>query len=90
MNYAMIRYMLGWVCCFEGTFMVLPLMTALIYGEQRSGLSFLAVMAVCGLWYGFAGFKDDSKSYFCSKCGTILSTVAIAGWFFIVCLGLAG
>ena len=41
------------------------------------------VMAVCGLWYGFAGFKDDSKSYFCSKCGTILSTVAIAGWFFI-------
>ena len=27
------------------------------------------VMAVCGLWYGFAGFKDDSKSYFCSKCG---------------------
>ena len=48
------------------------------------------VMAVCGLWYGFAGFKDDSKSYFCSKCGTILSTVAIAGWFFIVCLGLAG
>ena len=24
------------------------------------------VMAVCGLWYGFAGFKDDSISYFCS------------------------
>lgn len=48
------------------------------------------VLAVCGLSYGFASFKDECKSYFCSKCGTILSALAIAGWFFIVCLGLAG
>lgn len=46
------------------------------------------VMACCGLWYGFAGFKDECKSYFCSKLGTILSTVSIAAWFFIVCIGL--
>ncbi len=46
------------------------------------------VMAALGLRYGFAGFKDDCKSYFCSKLGTILSTVSIALWFFIVCIGL--
>lgn len=46
------------------------------------------VMAFCGLRYGFIGFKDECKSYFCSKLGTILSTVSIAGWFFIVCIGL--
>lgn len=46
------------------------------------------VMACFGLRYGFAGFKDECKSYFCSKLGTILSTVVIAGWFFIVCIGL--
>lgn len=46
------------------------------------------VMAGCGLRYGFAGFKDECKSYFCSKLGTILSTVVIAAWFFIVCIGL--
>lgn len=46
------------------------------------------VMAVGGLMYGFAGFKDECKTYICSKLGTILSTVSIAAWFFIVCLGL--
>ena len=46
------------------------------------------LMAFGGLWYGFAGFKDECKSYFCSKVGTILGTVSIAGWFFIVCIGL--
>ena len=48
------------------------------------------VMAFCGLWYGFAGFHDECRSYFCSKFGTIMGTAAIAGWFFIVCLELAG
>lgn len=47
------------------------------------------VMACCGLGYGLTSFKDECKSYLCSKLGTILSTVAVAGWFFIVCLGLA-
>ena len=46
------------------------------------------VMAFCGLWYGFAGFHDECRAYFCSKFGTIMGTAAIAGWFFIVCLGL--
>lgn len=46
------------------------------------------MMAACGLRYGFAGFRDECKSYFCSKLGTILSTLVIAVWFFIVCIGL--
>lgn len=46
------------------------------------------IMAVLGMMYGFAGFKDECKSYFCSKLGTILSTISIAAWFFIVCIGL--
>jgi hypothetical protein len=46
-------------------------------------------MAVCGLAYGFASFRDDCKYAFFCKFGTILSTVAIVAWFFIVCVGLA-
>ncbi len=46
------------------------------------------VMACCGLRYGFAGFKDECRSYFCSKLGTIVGLTSIVGWFFIVCLGL--
>ncbi len=47
------------------------------------------VMACCGLRYGFIGFKDDCRSYFCSKFGTITGMISLVGWFFIVCLGLA-
>lgn len=46
------------------------------------------VMAICGMMYGFAGFKDESKTYICCKIGTILSTMSIAAWFFVVCIGL--
>lgn len=46
------------------------------------------VMAVLGMRYGFTSFQDDCKSYLCSKAGTIISTVALVGWFFIVCVGL--
>ena len=46
------------------------------------------LMAVGGVLYGFAGFKDDCKTYICCKLGTILGTVVIAAWFFIVCIGI--
>lgn len=43
MNFKMIRYILGWVLIFESAFMLLPCVTALIYGE-RSGFAFLFVL----------------------------------------------
>lgn len=46
------------------------------------------LMAFLGLRYGFAGFKDESKTYICCKIGTILGTMSIAAWFFIVCIGI--
>lgn len=47
------------------------------------------VLAFSGLSFGFAGFKDDCKSYLCCKIGTLLSTLVIVGWFLIVCIGIA-
>ncbi len=47
------------------------------------------LLAFGGLSYGFAGAKDECKSYLCSRLGTIMSAIAICGWFFIVCLGIA-
>ncbi len=46
------------------------------------------LMAVGGILYGFAGFRDDCKTYICCKIGTILGTLVIAVWFFIVCIGI--
>lgn len=47
------------------------------------------LMAVLSLRYGFAGFKDESKTYICCKIGTVLGTMSIIAWFFIVCIGMA-
>ena len=46
-------------------------------------------MALCGLSYGFASFRDECKYGFFCKFGTIVSAAAIALWFFVVCLGIA-
>lgn len=46
------------------------------------------LMACLSLRYGFAGFKDESKTYICCKIGTVLGTAAIIAWFFIVCIGV--
>ncbi len=46
MNYKMIRYILGWVLCFEAVFLLPSCLVAVIYGEQ-AGWSFLAVAALC-------------------------------------------
>lgn len=72
--------------------LILLLISFLMKGNANTWIGAMGfsgiVMAFCGLRYGFAGFRDECKSYFCSKLGTILSTVSIAGWFFIVCIGL--
>jgi len=44
MNYAIIRYILGWVLTFEGIFMLLPCIVALCY-QEVSGIYFL----ICAL-----------------------------------------
>lgn len=46
------------------------------------------LMAAGGILYGFAGFRDECKSYICCKIGAVLGTVVIAAWFFIVCIGI--
>ncbi|MCD7765881.1 MAG: DUF6142 family protein [Lachnospiraceae bacterium] len=75
-----------------GMLMLLLLVSYLLSGSAGAWIGACGVtgmvMAVMGLRYGFLGFQDDCKSYFCSKLGTIVSTVAIVGWFFVVCMGI--
>lgn len=46
MNYSIIFYIIGWILNLEAAFMLLPCITAVIYGE-KSGFAFLITMAVC-------------------------------------------
>lgn len=48
MNKGIIRYIVGCVLCFEAAFMILPCLTALIYGELQ-GFVYLVVGAVSGI-----------------------------------------
>lgn len=47
MNFYIIAYILGCVCLFEGVFMVLPLITALIYHETNLIITYLICIAIC-------------------------------------------
>ena len=84
---------MGLSLCSVIVLLVLLLVSFFLKGQVGAWIGaagFLGISsAVCGLAYGFASFKDDCKSYFLARFGTILSAVDIAAWFFIVCIGLA-
>lgn len=46
MNYSMIIYLLGWILNFEAIFLLIPTITALIYGEGEI-FSFLITIGIC-------------------------------------------
>lgn len=46
MNFGVISYVLRYILCCEGALMLLPAVTALIYGEHE-GLSFVICMGIC-------------------------------------------
>ena len=64
MNHQMIIYILGWLLCFDGAFMLIPVITGMAYREKAT-LWFLPVMAFCAV----AGFlmirkKPASKTLY--------------------------
>ena len=46
MNYKMIIHILGWLLIFESLFMLVPMITAIVYGESALW-AFLSVAAIC-------------------------------------------
>lgn len=63
MNLSMIRYVLGLVMMFEGAFLSLPCVVALIYNEGK-GVSFFIMMIVCLLWdFSFGGKPKNHVFY---------------------------
>lgn len=71
MNVHIIIYFLGWVLNIEALLMILPCITALIYGEQTI-YSFLAAMALCGSIGLAATFKKPQNHVFYAREGFVL------------------
>ena len=62
MNYKMIKNVLGWILLFEAGFMLVPLITAIIY-QEKAVYSFLISIAIClpvGLLLAFKRPKDTT------------------------------
>ncbi len=47
MNYRMISYTLGWILMFESAFLVVPSITAIVFGEYSCLFDFLITAAIC-------------------------------------------
>ena len=60
MNYRMISYILGWILIFEGLFLSVPMLTAIVYGESVLP-SYLIAMGICFLIGGLLVFKKPKK-----------------------------
>lgn len=70
MNIAIIRYFLGWILNVEAVLMVLPLITALVYGEAN-GIYFLITLAICGGLGILATFRKPKRTAFYAKEGFV-------------------
>lgn len=83
MNYSIIRYIIGYIFRFQTVFMILPLVTSVIYME-RDGFAFLITMGLCLLAGTVLTMKKPANKIFYTKEGCV--TVALS-W---ICLSLSG
>lgn len=80
MNTKSITYILGWILKIEAAFMSLPILTALIYGEEQ-GWTFVLVMALCLLCGALlTGRKPKNPSFYAREAfvATALGWIAMS------------
>lgn len=83
MNYSIIIYIIGWILKLEAAFMLLPCITALVYGEKK-GFVFLFTMILC-LAAGIPlTLKKPKQKAFYTKEGFV--TVALS-WIVLSVMG---
>lgn len=75
MNYTIITYILGWILKIQAGFMILPVITGLIYRE-KDVFAFLITIAICLLIGVPLSFKKSVKKAFYTKEGCV--TVALS------------
>lgn len=83
MNFSMIRYIIGMVIAFEGIFLSLPCLVALVYQEAR-GISFAVIMVLCFILAFLMTRKKPVKNSFYAKEGFV--TVAVS-WIVLSFIG---
>ena len=83
MNYSIIAYIMGWVLNFEGAFLLLPVLTAFIYGEKE-GHAFLACSVLSFVIGGLITFKKPANKRFYAREGFVICSLT---WIVISLVG---
>ena len=79
MNSGIIIYLLGWIMNIEALFLMIPCLTAAVYGESI-GFCYLAVAAACGLIGFLCVRKKPASKIFFAREGFV--TVSL-GWIIL-------
>lgn len=83
MNKSIILHILGWISCFEAAFLILPVIVALIYGEN-SVFAFLITIGICLIIGIPLALRKPKNRTFFAKEGFI--SVAL-GWILLSLIG---
>lgn len=75
MNYRMISYILGWILIFEGMFLVVPSVTALVYGESALWTYILSV-SICLLIGSLLILKKPDKRRLYAREGCVIVSLS--------------
>ncbi|MCM1579684.1 MAG: TrkH family potassium uptake protein [Ruminococcus sp.] len=75
MNYRMIKYILGWILVFEAFFLIIPLLTALVYGEKTI-VPILITIALCLAAGGVLVIKKPASTELYSREGFVIVSLS--------------
>lgn len=76
MNYKMIKYTLGLLMMFEAAFFLLPMITAICYGEWTTLLAFLISAAICLGLGGLSVKKKPEKTTIYAREGFVIVSLS--------------
>ena len=71
MNYRMIRYILGWILIFSAIFMVVPIITALVFREKEV-FPFLIAAGISAAAGGLCVLKKPVKTELHARDGFVI------------------
>lgn len=83
MNFAMVRYLIGWMLRVEGAFLFVPTLTAVIY-KERISLAYLAVALLCLLFSVLFTHRRPENTRFYAREGFV--TVSLC-WIVLAITG---
>lgn len=76
MNYRMIKYTLGWLMMFEAGFFLVPMITAVVYGEWKTLIAFAIPALIC-LAIGFVCvYKKPEKTGIFAREGFVIVSLS--------------